>query len=436
MEQFHLAKSSLQIFCPTPTQIDVLPPSPPLKEIDRTSLHKDFVYFKGCALEYLLAGKSISDLCDHNATVSKKYGKFDVSLLWNFVKLSYAAATTKPSSKPSNASGEQRNVISSQNIMMSLVPGGVAQVNSASWEDKNGNKDIETMSLNGTIADEMKNLDLKHPKSGEFKHSGGSSHSFPQSQPITEPYGDFVFGDTELTVNNMDCIKSLRNGFLYTGPHDLCKGWSLPSSTIMGHDLQPSRPHELTPDHTTQDLSMTLEPPTILKISNAPIIPQWEPHQVLADTLMLQTDMGDVQTSVSILIVLGERRDDLPIDDYVYENWLMSYIDLLHRHQLWNKAAEIANASWIRTVNEINEQSTGVHTNCGECGKSLIGKAGWFCFNCKTAESSKCSVCHLVVRGLYAWCQGCSHGGHLEHMQQWFMNHSKCPKCGHLCEYE
>lgn len=84
----------------------------------------------------------------------------------------------------------------------------------------------------------------------------------------------------------------------------------------------------------------------------------------------------------------------------------------------------------------MNAQSTAVHTNCGECSKPFQGRAGWYCKTCKSTESSKCSVCHLVVRGLYAWCQGCSHGGHIEHMQQWFSNHSECPKCGHLCEYE
>lgn len=244
-----------------------------------------------------------------------------------------------------------------------------------------------------------------------------------------------MFNETEPNVNNIDFVKSLRNGFLYTGPHDICKEWSLPNSTIMGHDLQPSRPHEMTPDHTQESLPMADMQP-ILRIINHPLIPQWEPHQVLADCLTLQTEVGDVQTSVTILIVLGDKRNDLPINDYVYESWLFSYIDLLHRHQLWNEAARVTKLSWIRSVSNINEKSTSVHTNCGQCLKPLLGTAGWYCCKCKSAESSKCSVCHLVVRGLYAWCQGCSHGGHLEHIKQWFMNHSKCPQCGHLCEYE
>lgn len=47
-----------------------------------------------------------------------------------------------------------------------------------------------------------------------------------------------------------------------------------------------------------------------------------------------------------------------------------------------------------------------------------------------------CAVCHHVVKGLFVWCQGCSHGGHLQHIMKWLETSSHCPAgCGHLCEY-
>lgn len=50
--------------------------------------------------------------------------------------------------------------------------------------------------------------------------------------------------------------------------------------------------------------------------------------------------------------------------------------------------------------------------------------------------AATCSVCHGVVRGLYVWCQGCLHGGHLHHMRDWITANRSCPAgCGHLCEY-
>ena len=58
---------------------------------------------------------------------------------------------------------------------------------------------------------------------------------------------DIVFDDTVLTVDNMEWVKNLRNGFLYTGPHDLSKcGLSLPNSSIIGHDLHTTRQHEVS----------------------------------------------------------------------------------------------------------------------------------------------------------------------------------------------
>ncbi|CAN7951190.1 unnamed protein product, partial [Ixodes pacificus] len=60
---------------------------------------------------------------------------------------------------------------------------------------------------------------------------------------------------------------------------------------------------------------------------------------------------------------------------------------------------------------------------------------GWFCDRCK-AVASPCAVCHEVVRGLFVWCQGCAHGGHLQHMTAWFREQRLCPTgCGHPCEY-
>jgi len=43
---------------------------------------------------------------------------------------------------------------------------------------------------------------------------------------------------------------------------------------------------------------------------------------------------------------------------------------------------------------------------------------------------------HQPVRGIYVWCPGCAHGGHLDHMRSWFVDHQKttCPSgCGHVC---
>lgn len=76
-----------------------------------------------------------------------------------------------------------------------------------------------------------------------------------------------------------------------------------------------------------------------------------------------------------------------------------------------------------------------MYTGCARCNKPLL-RSGWLCDRCHTADSSICSVCHQVVKGLYVWCQGCAHGGHLAHIQKWFTENRVCPTgCGHDCEY-
>lgn len=59
------------------------------------------------------------------------------------------------------------------------------------------------------------------------------------------------------------------------------------------------------------------EPVNILRVIHQPKQIQWEPNDVLSEGLNLQAEVGDVQTSVSILTVLGERRNDLPIEKIV-----------------------------------------------------------------------------------------------------------------------
>lgn len=65
----------------------------------------------------------------------------------------------------------------------------------------------------------------------------------------------------------------------------------------------------------------------MLKIFSNITCPRWEAHEVLAECLILQTDVSDVQTPVCILIALGERRNDLPINALVHVRSLISFIE-------------------------------------------------------------------------------------------------------------
>lgn len=56
------------------------------------------------------------------------------------------------------------------------------------------------------------------------------------------------------------------------------------------------------------------------------------------------------------------------------------------------------------------------------------------CSSCRDF-AVKCSVCQLVVRGQSMFCMTCGHGGHAEHLREWFEFESSCPTgCGCWCK--
>ncbi|KAM7538522.1 hypothetical protein Aperf_G00000049856 [Anoplocephala perfoliata] len=106
-----------------------------------------------------------------------------------------------------------------------------------------------------------------------------------------------------------------------------------------------------------------------------------------------------------------------------------------------------------RHIAILNQTGTSVSVRCGKCSKPMqrsasstasgapipsLPRAPWACARHPSAETvlSTCAVCHMTVRGIYLWCVGCSHGGHLNHIREWINRRAKCPAgCGHYCEY-
>ena len=71
-----------------------------------------------------------------------------------------------------------------------------------------------------------------------------------------------------------------------------------------------------------------------------------------------------------------------------------------------------------REVDQRSNETVTVTTQraCGSCRKRI-----GFCF-----------ICHEPVKGIFVWCPGCGHGGHLEHALEWFGGGNQfCPTgCG------
>ncbi|GBB87051.1 hypothetical protein RclHR1_13500001 [Rhizophagus clarus] len=165
---------------------------------------------------------------------------------------------------------------------------------------------------------------------------------------------------------------------------------------------------------------------------NSTLCQNWDKESIMTQLLDYYAEQGDVQMCVTLILILGDK---IKISQERVEQWLFSYIELLHRFQLWCAATHIISTCRISTVEMMNQQSTTIYTTCNNCFRPMqnFRNGYWICEKCRKMLNS-CSICHNTVKGLYTWCQGCSHGGHLAHMKEWFLVNNECPTgCGHNC---
>jgi len=73
-----------------------------------------------------------------------------------------------------------------------------------------------------------------------------------------------------------------------------------------------------------------------------------------------------------------------------------------------------------------NNNSNNNNNNENKCVEMQLGIMVKYSPRQKLSGPSKCSICHLPVRGLTMICVKCGHGGHVVHLKQWFSKHSVC----------
>lgn len=129
-------------------------------------------------------------------------------------------------------------------------------------------------------------------------------------------------------------------------------------------------------------------------------------EESLADTVDFHAEIGDLQTAASISSVLNIKGP------------MQEYSEFLRRLEMPTLAAKLP----------IAHKGLEIFLKC-KCGKSIEDT---ICQKCNNL--AECSICGGIVKGLYSWCQGCGHGGHILHMSTWFKNNLVCPTgCGHFC---
>ncbi|XP_056594885.1 GATOR complex protein WDR24 isoform X1 [Triplophysa dalaica] len=368
-------------------------------------------WFIKTAQSYLLSGKPFGELCEHNAQVAKRLNRPQESTTWTMLRIMF--------SEPANPSMSTNHNLNKSGNLPLVNSFGMKEMSAALNERNKENRQ-----------DNIHNLDSNHNNNDENEETEGS-----------EGQAEYLFGDAELDDDDLYSME--HENPAAEEPEYLLPQEAFPiRHEIMDHPSAPE-PLQEKPESPhvsgSEAESMCLTPMesfSLISVSQLLFSPHLPPKffcPIVKEMLCYYAEQGDVQTAVSVLIVLGERiRKE--IDELTQEHWYMSYIDLLQRFELWNVSNEVIKLSTCGAITCLNQASTTLHINCSNCKRPMSNK-GWICDRCHQC-ASVCAVCHHVVKGLFVWCQGCSHGGHLEHVMDWLKQSDHCPAgCGHLCEY-
>lgn len=96
-----------------------------------------------------------------------------------------------------------------------------------------------------------------------------------------------------------------------------------------------------TPD--TQPVTAEDQPSSLLSVTAVLRLGLWEPSHIMVEMLKQRASLGDVQTSASVLLALGDRRRSLTtLDEATQEHWLLGYLDILARYRLWEVGTQVS----------------------------------------------------------------------------------------------
>lgn len=169
----------------------------------------------------------------------------------------------------------------------------------------------------------------------------------------------------------------------------------------------------------------------------------------------------DVQTVA--LVAINYFRNEHFTDNRI-QYWIANYLDYLNSWGLWEKRAELDIK--IENIRASSRSSRTVYLSCNFCGKSVSNalldeprprstststNRLSSCPSCRK-PLPRCSLCLMHMGTMmnaspgetnssdlqggwqmkpfskwFSWCQTCRHGGHTEHIMQWFKQNSECP---------
>ncbi|NWQ63674.1 WDR24 protein, partial [Neopipo cinnamomea] len=251
-------------------------------------------WFVHTAKQYALAGRPLAELCDHNAKVAKGLDRNQVAQTWTMLRIIYSSLST----------------MSSANLNHSMGKGSAALplINSFNLKD-----------IPSGLGSESR-LDRSKGESRTENILMDSSSTLINNEDNEETEGsdvpaDYLLGDVEADEDDLYMMD-------HENPHAEEQEYSLPQEAFpLRHEIvdNPSAldhlqdkadsPH--VSGNEAETVSLTpVESFSLISISHSLYenrLPSDFFSPIVRDTLLFYAEQGDIQTAVSVLIVLGER---------------------------------------------------------------------------------------------------------------------------------
>ncbi|KAG0369952.1 hypothetical protein BGX24_002226 [Mortierella sp. AD032] len=139
-----------------------------------------------------------------------------------------------------------------------------------------------------------------------------------------------------------------------------------------------------------------------------------------------------------------------PAKELQHNTWRLLYAEMMYSWGLFEARTELLkfltfkhqpnyrvkdDQSPLERLLGIEKRGPQIYNKCFECEKRL--HPNYRCDFCKRMRVGiKCTICHISVRGRTSVCLKCAHGGHTEHLYEWFVQEGNnvCPTgCGCEC---
>ncbi|NXA37475.1 WDR24 protein, partial [Eudromia elegans] len=251
-------------------------------------------WFVHTAKQYALAGRPLAELCDHNAKVAKGLDRNQVAQTWTMLRIIYSSLGNVSSTNLNHSIGKGSTSLPLMNSFnLKDIPSGLGSESRLDRSKGESRSENILMDSSSTL---INNEDNEETEGSDVP-------------------ADYLLGDVEGDEDDLYMVD-------HENPHAEEQEYSLPQEAFpLRHEIvdNPSAldhlqdkadsPH--VSGNEAETVSLTpVESFSLISISHSLYenrLPSDFFNPIVRDTLLFYAEQGDVQTAVSVLIVLGDR---------------------------------------------------------------------------------------------------------------------------------